>query len=264
MSTAPNGVGELCIPLDALLDTRLATVAKVKGSEAALAALKAGYRDQLADVFPGIMEDAEFRDAYAQRDVDTLKHAFPTQWLFAVGEIMGSLHEQTVVRPYFSDFKLAINVWPYRLDDAARLAIRRAVQYWTGPHTDVRLVHISPMDMTPQLVLQSFVCLVDYDPYTWLNAQAEAFKAVRCPQVTLISPAIYHQAPPSEQTLAEIDPRVGSPFASMLFLTKPLVDLVLVKPHLFRMVTQTPSALTSPPPASESERSAQSVNPPTA
>lgn len=263
VSTTPNGVGDLCISLDSLVDTRLATIAKVKGSDAALAALNAGYLTQAADVFPGIIEDEVLRHEYAKRDVATLKHAVPTRWLFDVGDLMASLHEQSVVRPYFSEYSLTINTFPYHLADAEQVAIRRAVQYWTGPYTKVRLVHLSPEDMTPQFVLKNFVCLVDYDPYTWLNVQAKAFEAVRCPDVTFIAPAIYHQAPPDEQKLAAIDPRVGTPFQAMQFLTKPCVELALVKPHLFRMVHQPPSKPKSrPPQASESERSSQSATEP--
>ena len=238
MSTTPNGVGELCVSLDSLLDTVLATVAKLAGPDAALAALKAGYLDQPANLFPGILSDADFREGYAKRDKDTLKHAVPTRWLFDLGGLMSSLAEQSLVRPYFSEYVLTVNLYPYRLSDAEQVAIRRCVQYWTGPQTKVRLASLSPEELTPQYVRNNFACLVDFDPYTWLNVQAKAFEVVRCPDVTFIAPAIYHQAPPSEEQLSSIDPKVGNPFKSMSFLTKPLVDLVLVKPRLFRMVDQ--------------------------
>jgi hypothetical protein len=238
VSTTPNGVGELCISLDSILDTVLATVAKLAGPDAALAALKAGYLDQPANLFPGILSDADFREGYAKRDKETLKHAVPTRWLFDLGGLMSSLAEQSLVRPYFSEYVLTVNLYPYRLSDAEQVAIRRCVQYWTGPQTKVRLASLSPEDMTPQYVLNNFVCLVDSDPYTWLNVQAKAFEAVRCPNVTFIAPAIYHQAPPSEEQLASIDPKVGTPFKAMSFLTKPCVELALVKPRLFRMVDQ--------------------------
>jgi len=251
VSTTPNGVGEICVSIDSLLDTVLGTINKLAGPDATLAALKAGYLDQPADLFPGIVTDADFRLAYAERDVLTLKHSVPTQWLFDLGGLMMSLFEQSLVRPYFSEFVLTVNLYPYQLSTAEQVAIRRAVQYWTGPHTRVSLAHLSPEDMTPQYVLNNFVCLVDRDPYTWLNVQAKAFESARCPDVTFIAPAIYHQAPPSKEKLSTLDPRVGSPFSSMLFLTKPLVELVLVKPRLFRMVDQK----SKPTKASTTERS---------
>jgi hypothetical protein len=263
VSTTPNGIGEICVSLDALLDTRLGTVAKVKGQTAALAALKTGYLTQEEDVYPGIIDTEEYRREYAKRDVATLQHSVATRWMLDIGGLMASLHEQSVVRPYFSEFRLAVNSWPYKLTDSAQIAIRRAVQYWTGPNTKVRLVHVSPEDMTPQFVLQNFVCLVDYDPYTWLNVQAKAFEAVRCPQITFIAPAIYHQALDHEK-FASLDPRVGSPWQAMQFLTKPFVDLALVKPQLFRMVDQAHKPSKS---ASESESTTQSATvaaPPTA
>jgi hypothetical protein len=246
VSTTPNGVGQLCIWLDALLDTRLATLAKHAGNDAVLAALKAGYLDQPADVFPGIIDDAEFKRAYAERDASTLKHATATQWLFNLGGVMSMLHHDKIVRPYFSDYSLSINVFPYLLSDTEQVSIRRAVQYWTGPETKIRLVYLSPKDLTPQYALNNFICLVDYDPYTWLNEQAEAFASTRCPDITFIAPAIYHQAPPTEVALSTLDPKVGSPFASMQFLTKPFVELALVKPRLFRMVDHAPAKASAP------------------
>jgi hypothetical protein len=250
VSATPNGVGEICVSIDSLLDTVLGTLSKLAGPDAALAALKAGYLDQSADLFPDIMEDADFRQGYAERDVKTLQHSVPTRWLFDLGGLMSSLFEQSLVRPYYSEFVLTINLFPYQLSNAEQVAIRRAVQYWTGPQTRVSLAHLSPEDLTPQYVKTHFACLVDRDPYTWLNVQAKAFESARCPDVTFIAPAIYHQAPPSKETLATLDPKVGSPFASMLFLTKPLVDLALVKPRLFRMVDPK----TKPEKASTSER----------
>jgi hypothetical protein len=238
VSTTPNGVGEICVSLDSLLDTVLATVAKLAGPDAALAALKAGYLDQPANLFPGILSDADFRDGYAKRDRETLKHAVPTRWLFDLGGLMSSLYEQSLVRPYFSEYVVTVNLYPYQLSDAEQVAIRRSVQFWTGPQSQVRLARLSPEDMTPQFVKSNFVCLVDSDPYTWLNVQAKTFEVARCPDVTFIAPAIYHQAPPSEEKLSSIDPKVGTPFQSMSFLTKPFVDLALVKPRLFRMVDQ--------------------------
>jgi hypothetical protein len=208
-------------------------------------------------VFPGIISDADFRQGYAERDVSTLKHAVPTRWLFDLGGLMSSLYEQSLVRPYFSEYVLTVNLFPYLLSEAEQVAIRRCVQYWTGPQTKVRLASLSPEDMTPQYVKNNFVCLVDYDPYTWLNVQAKAFEVMRCPDVTFIAPAIYHQAPPSEEKLSTLDPKVGTPFQSMLFLTKPFVELALVKPRLFRMVDQP----TRPKHASTPERNPVERNP---
>ena len=106
------------VELDALLDTRLATIAKLNRDP--LDCLSKGAIDRVSDEFDIYSEgltDAAFKAAYAKRDLKTLSLAGPTEMLFLLQDIIAMERMKGLTGdPTAGNTELTLNVYPYKLD----------------------------------------------------------------------------------------------------------------------------------------------------
>lgn len=202
------------VELDALLDTRLATVSRLS-EEAALTCLNDDrYFSREIDDFTDIcgIGKEEFRKAYKQRDVRTLEASIMTEVPFIVAELTHKLELDVIDTPFASEVIVEINCHPYVLDEEEKEAVAMGVASRCGEDTKVVCVDIPLDQLTPGLILERYSGLIIYNFRDWMEVQLEAFKSTRMPRVSVLAPALfYDEIPkPDEFTRNGIAPNVSA------------------------------------------------------
>lgn len=180
----------LMIELDCLLDTRISLLASY-GDDILSKALEDGYHERLIDTF----RDADnFNVDYANRTKELLKDAILTPLSSMLTEFAEKTLKLNINTPFHSNPKIIVNCYPYTLTKDEEHNVITAVVGITNEAADVELVYMTPTDITPSYVKQLRV-IVMYDYPTWLEIHSDNRLLTKqtCPEVTLISPAIYYK-----------------------------------------------------------------------
>lgn len=232
---ANAGVQEtIYVTLDALMDTRIGTVARIN-EEAAAKALLGNYHQRQIDDFEGI-DRQEYLDLYRQRDKVTLASSRPTGFLMSLREIVKQISEQGAVRPFHDGAHVVVNTYPYELEEEEISELGKAIAFWMGSYAAVELIHVPDEQLTPEYCKSRFSMMVMYEYEHWMNAQAEAFKRCRLPQVLLLAPAIYFNRVPTQEELDKEMKESMHPLKAMELLASPIVELRLMDVVLFSIV----------------------------
>lgn len=220
------------IELDALLDTRLATISKID-QEAAVKLLKSEmYYTRVIDDFSlqcGI-DKATFDEAYAKRDIDTLKRARPTNCTFCLKDIVKEMVQQTVDTPFFDEVEIVVNVWPYVLTPDEKSELCKIVLHYTYIHVTVVCIDVSPEALTPKFIKDNFVGIIMYRFAPWAELHGERLVDHPMPDITFLAPAMYKDRIPNleevqVQTLPGIDPFALAEFAIAQCIALNLIDV---------------------------------------
>jgi len=225
------------VELDALLDTRLSTLACVS-EELAATVLNSGYHFREDDLFEGSLElysKESFKELYKQRNTVTLSKSRPTDILNFVKYLVGELTEQAIARPFHDGVKIVVNVHPYKLTNEEQGEIGKAVSAWTKNIAPVELVTIHPKDLTPSHCKMCYSLMIAYEYEEWLNTQTPAFEHTRLPEVIMYVPALYIKTPTAEE-LRKIIKEAEHPFRAVEFLASPLIELKLIDVNYFSIV----------------------------
>lgn len=230
------------VELDAILDTRIGTVAHRFGDEVAFQVLQAGYHTRVDDKFPGV-DYEEYRKAYQARDVEVLKHSTITDNVRLMREVIGELSQQAVGRPYHTGARVLVNVYPYTLTEDMRAALKELVLPWVTGYTElgvthtVEIVSISKSDITPKFIVDNDVTTIFmYEYKDWFDAQAVNFKRTPLTGVTLYSPAIYHEVTPTTDEIEETIREFAHPFKAAMFTAKFWILLDLIDVNHFSII----------------------------
>jgi hypothetical protein len=241
------------IELDALLDTRLATLARVAGEETAQRVLETGqYHARLSDRFAGVDKDV-YQAQYKNRTVDTLKTSVVTNAIAIVRQLVAALAEDGAINPLHGGAKVTVNVFPYELTVEERDEIRRALVVWTRATAPIELVSIRPEDLTPSHCKELYSAMFMYEYNPWLTFHNAALVQCPLPRVTLFAPAIYFEGePPSAEELEEIIAAAAHPFRATQMLAAPMIGLQLIDVKHFSVQSgQDVEPAYLPTPASE-------------
>lgn len=224
------------VSLDALLDTRLATVSRLDQQAACRLLQHPDYYTRQIDDFASLcgIDRERFAAAYAQRDVETLKRSLITHIPFMLHELMRHLELSEDDTPFETALGLDVNVWPYELSEAESDALTLAVMVRAGHQTIPRVVRIAPEALTPARIKSEYSGMILYDLREWLQHHVEAFAAIPCPRVTVLVPALFHERiPEPEEYLTEGIRRDVSPFELTRLGAIEMVGLDFIRPSLF-------------------------------
>ena len=197
----------ILVALDALLDTRLSTLALVS-PEAAVALVKdPRYFERHSDNFSELVEvsDEAYRQAYAVRDLDTLKTSQMTSAIGIVKTLLDNALAEATVSPYVDSIKVSVNMWPYQLDVETQEALCEAVRHHTAFGGPITPVVVPPTALTPKACRDRYSALVLYDLNEWLGVQVDAFQDGRMPQVLVIAPELFIQGTSLNEATFEED-----------------------------------------------------------
>lgn len=186
------------VELDALLDTRLATVAKIDSDAAVTLVTGEEYFERQIDDFEALtgIDVQTFREAYKARDIVTLQASRRTQAPQLLHELITKLEMAESTTPYVEGLEVEVNVWPYELDNDEVDVLISAVMAFSGVETLVRAVRIQPADLTPKLIKDYYSGMIMYNFREWFELQLRNFNAVKIPDLPILAPAIWYEKIP--------------------------------------------------------------------
>lgn len=181
---------KLYVDIDALLDTRLATLYRLNHS-LAHEALANGYYGRLCDEFHGYDVKA-YHEAYANRDEKTLSLAMMTEVIDFIRYFAERTLKAMVDTPLRRQPELVLNISPYRVPDKTKKEIIMALRYHTKNMIDIQVVEMHYRDLSPLVLKKSYSTAILYEYWNWLevHSENENLKHTQIPEVSFIAPAI--------------------------------------------------------------------------
>lgn len=225
------------VDLDALLDTRLGTLAYLK-NEYAVNALSNDYMTRDRDEFKDVSYEV-FKKAYEKRDIDTLKLSTFTNVFTLLQSCIKSTFETAATNSNIKPIQVQVNVYPYKLDEEEMSEISIAVWSRLKEMVDVNVVNINDVFLTPAYCKDQYSMMIRYDYQSWLKIHhdSHAFDKVKMPTVSIVAPAIY-QSRPSVEELEELQKQSIHPFDATEFSLAPFFTLRLVDISVFSINKQ--------------------------
>lgn len=182
---------QMLVELDAILDTRLGTIAKF-GREAYVQALAGGYYFRNSDHFEGI-DPVKFRQLYRERDAVTLSLSMISHVITLIKDFVARVNVVSVSAPVKKVPRVDINMYPYNPPKRVQAMMEKAIRALVKDRFDMSFVRYSPSDLHYDLVKFTYDHLVMYHLGPWLEANAEDWKRRDrgLPDVTVFFPALH-------------------------------------------------------------------------
>ena len=193
------------VMLDALLDSRIGTLMRMKAEYAIKATGSKEYHQRLADDFAEIVEDENFdlkfyQNLYYTRDISTMFYSRATRMVEYLKRI---IHDQAIRKmtgdPRVGPLKLIINTYPYYLEGEDLTYLRRVLAAAFAQPFEVIEMDFRPIkEMTLNWLraIEPAVCVM-YDFYEWTKScadlprtQEEAKKMVGSPETIMMVPGL--------------------------------------------------------------------------
>lgn len=186
------------IEIDAILDTRIATVAMVNPDAAAELVSDERYWNRISDEFsyliPGF-DDAAYQTAYRNRNTDLLPKCRPTGMMLALEEILRELEVKLLAgNPDVEETFVDLNIWPYDLTPEEQNQMAECVRTACCTVTPVNIISLPYQQITFDHVRSAgWALMLMYNFSQWVD---ESFKnytkdlSSGAPSVTLMTPAI--------------------------------------------------------------------------
>ena len=230
----------ILLPIDAVLDTRLATIEKIDEA-AALKLLENGYRTRCIDDFDtltgGVISNSVFHEQYNARDIETLKLARVTGIAPLLNQLAHGLEVQGIQDPNICEIVVHLNCWPYELPQSVIDAFIVSVGAYTSLSTRVEVVNIPFEELTPKLLKEDYAAVFMYDFNRWQNYFVKQIVENKMPDVTIIAPMLFHTRVPTDAELADDDGEPLNPWAATEALYTELFRLVMCDVALFSVVS---------------------------
>jgi hypothetical protein len=221
------------LDLDAILDTRLGTLAAM-GAQHPLAALNSGkYHSRLSDEFEGISAQA-FREAYAKRDLDTLKLSVLSNVTFFLRRLIKDSLMSAVMHQRVEKMCFTVNVYPYDFTDPELVEMLiGCIRFHTYSTSNVQIVSIPDEELTPEYVAKHYHIMIRYNWVNWADKHKEYFEQRGIPNVTLVVPEIFYDSVPTQEDIDRFDLRKKNPFRMTEAVTAALFRLKHMPVSLF-------------------------------
>lgn len=215
----------LYLTLDALYDTRLATLEEIHPKLVPLV-LKDNYMTRVEDAFPMVSKH-DFEKLYALRDTATLERALPTGVFRFIDEFIKQSAPQCVDNPWNEETQIYVNVQPYKIDRITAQNMLAPLLAATGNVAHVNILNMPDEQLTPFFCRQHFGVMVMYDYQHWLDTHARLgnFPKQQIPNVKLVAPRLYEAKVPTDEEMREMK-RIGQdPFKAAMLQACGLIGL---------------------------------------
>ena len=229
----------ILVELDALLDTRLATIARIHSESAVQLLTDDRYYERVIDDFEpmvGVTKEA-FRLAYAERNVETLANSRLTNIPMILNDLIARMERESTTTPFVESLEVHVNVWPYEMSNEERDELAMAVMAFAGIQTLVHTVSFRPEVLTPVFVKSRYTGLILYNFREWMRHHLEAFKKHVMPRVTVLAPALFYDEVPKREDIAGEDMREDlNPFTLSEIAMVEMFNLSLLKAEFFSLL----------------------------
>lgn len=236
------------VDLDALLDTRLGTLATVN-DDFAVNAMKADYFKRESDTFPD-MDLETFKEAYAQRDVAVLRRSVLTNVIYLLVSFVKSSIEDIAQNGQNMGLEICVNTYPYALSQEEREELLLVLQTKLGTEVGMTAVFLSEEELTPEHCKKNYAAMVRYSFHRWLELHTEAWKTTKMPAVAFYAPMLYAKIPTAEE-LKELKEMKLEPFQATELACAPLFALRLLDANMFSIHNGIRARRGIPPPGSD-------------
>lgn len=163
---------QLLIELDALLDTRIATVRRIDPTVAEQLLENPNYRNRVSDELNYIdsrIDLLSYNTAYIKRDMETLDYSKATLLVGYIVRLISKL--QMVIdanNPELKDIDVVVNHYPYKLTEDEKNFIIAGVSSMIGLSDNVSLVNLEPKDINLEYLKNNKVlAYIVYDFNLW-------------------------------------------------------------------------------------------------
>lgn len=179
------------IMLDALLDTRIATLYSMDRDKA-FEYLFSGYLDRDTDDFPGF-DSKVFKEKYDGRTEEILKDSVVAAVWRRLRDFVAQTIQAAESSPFVKTPVVVVNTYPYHLSESKQNAIKYVLEGMIVSGLKVVFERLSYKEMSPKYLKRTFVEVILYDYWNWMSAVSEdnAFEEDTCPEVRMIGPAIF-------------------------------------------------------------------------
>ena len=211
------------IELDALFDTRLATLARM-GIDVVYEAVAGGYYQRDIDIFNGV-DMVKFNELYRKRDVYTLREAMITPMTEFINMFIKQTFQAVVSSPFERKPVIEINIHPYVLTDQQISEIVVGMAAVTGGEVDIRVINMNYTDWSVEYINRNYAQFAIYAYWEWIDAQAIAknFEKNQIPAIKLYGPCLFKDVAAKEQHSAtnafSVVEKFISPFVKLELLT---------------------------------------------
>ena len=221
----------LLVDIDALFDTRMGTLS-LMDPELIKTAVVNGYEKRPSDEMGKLLGDDSltevFKERYKNRDINTLKASVCSNIIFTIRELTGYwdrlLNETTMVE----SITVEINTYPYDMSQSDKESLEAAVLYYASAYSNIKAVNIPTEKITVSLLKERYSGMIVYDIDNWLQYHLDEFKTIKMPDVSIITPALYHNKVPTEAELAQNEIKELDAFGALKLAFAEFVTLEFV------------------------------------
>lgn len=214
---------KVLVDLDAILDTRLATLASIDMDIANEVGQSPAYLNRYCDYLSKVdkrIDDKHFRDRYLKRNASILPFSLMTDviHLLCIGfkDMLPAIYRG--ISP--KDTSLEVNTYPYKLDEKTKQLIEAAILYHIPYEIAVKMVYIDNYALTPQLLRSTYQEWYTYDIEPWIVIHTEAILARPFTKVQIVLPKLSTSGNDPQAESFGIDP-----FKARELLFKPSMSL---------------------------------------
>lgn len=218
------------IDLDALLDTRLGTLAMMD-EQFAFNAMKKGYFKREVDAFPDVDQEA-FKIFYAQRNVETLKRSVLTNIIMLLQSFHKSSIEDFVLGGQNTGIEICVNTYPYSLSQEERQAILKMIQVKLGDEVEMSAILIDNAALTPMHCRTNYAAMIRYSFHEWMEIHVEEWKTVTMPNVAFYAPQLFAKVP-TPADIRRFKEEKLHPFQATEAICAPMFALRLLSIEMF-------------------------------
>ena len=217
----------LLVDIDSLFDTRLATLFTM-GEEVADLVLCNNYYEREHDFWVGV-DLNRYNELYKNRNKNILKNALMTKIILMIKEFVLGTLEVGNYSPFKYKPKIILNIYPYSLTESECNIFINGLKENTNSLADIELIRFSYKDITPLWIKENCSLVFMYHFRDWFNVNKNEFSKNSCPEVSLITPAIFYTNKDLEQQKRNSFMQLGiHPFKATEKRIKPFIDLRLI------------------------------------
>ena len=178
------------VALDVLLDTRFGCLVTHFGDKTL---------DMTKDYFVreyerfGDLRSKDFIALYKKRDKKVLMNSIVTNFINILSDFVKDAEYKNTYSPEITIPRIAVNVFPYVLNEEEKETIKQAILFRLKIIVDVDIIDIDTKKLTPQYVESHFQLMAMYDYHTWLEQQTMLGNIEKHPirNVALYVPKLY-------------------------------------------------------------------------
>lgn len=195
------GLKRILTPLDAHLDTRLGTLARInlKAAERLMESKEYWLRenDFWFDLTGGLVTDGEFKEAYDSRGgvntIATLSASIRSNITPFILRLFTDEHinQLNQMGDPTDQVALTVNYWPYDLDSNEVEWLRDIMHELYGASTTIELISVPIQDVTPQFLNENFAACVMYEFHEWIKMHAVELGKIRINCFNFIGPKVF-------------------------------------------------------------------------